>query len=43
MIYIFIGLTALLILFLYCACKVSSNCSRIEELEAMKNKNNRNL
>lgn len=43
MIYIFIGLTLLLVLFLYCACKISSDCSRIEEMEDLKNENNRNL
>lgn len=32
--YILLGLAVLLVLFLYCACNVSSNCSRLEELEA---------
>lgn len=35
MIYFIIGLIALLVLFLYSACRVSSECSRIEELEEL--------
>lgn len=44
MIYIFIGLAVILVLFLllfiFCALKVSSECSRIEEMEMMKNGRN---
>ncbi len=36
MIYLIIGLISLLVLFLYSACRVSSECSRIEELEELK-------
>ena len=36
MIYFFIGLAILLVLFLYCALRVSSECSRIEEMEDFK-------
>jgi len=42
MIYLIVGLTSVLVLFIYSACRVSSECSRLEELEEYKYKNNSN-
>ena len=33
MIFLVIGLVIVLVIFLWCACKVSSKCSKIEEQE----------
>lgn len=37
MIYLLSVLAIMLVLFLYCACKVSSRCSRLEEMEEKNN------
>lgn len=43
MIYFVIGLILLLVLFLYSACRVSSECSRIEELEELESAYYKNM
>lgn len=36
MIYLIIGLISILVLFLYSACRVSSECSKLEEQRKLK-------